>query len=610
MVAPGMSVIMNISFFAPSFADFDDVIKIVTEENSFEIPIRARREPPVIKLVNPMDSKSCWIGDRVDMVFRCTNTGGDGGFKFFCEKDEDDNKQEEADTIKLGPFTLFPSEFYLYSGNALDIYVSFNPTEEGLAEENLILACDNHTSEFYKLQGYGAMLDLDVIEVDGRPVDTKLHPLDTIFFPNTNPQTQMCRVIKIKNSSPILVSYHWSLYKNKNARKIVLQDEETHYKIEPSQGKISGGEFQEFRIYFFPEHASPYYEFCDFIVEDIPINSMRDPPEGLKMFAEHNNNETRIPMPTYIGSNTQYLSIPYLQFNLRGQGNFREMFIDPPLLQYSETLFINKPYTKKIVMKKRVNANDASTSNGSNTGYKKSVRVEGKNDDTFEVEIDANLDESSEKDIDITVTIMSRTVGLKMAYLMIDIEDGIPMSYFIQANFDGPIVSIVEPNVEFGLQKVNSHNSFTMNINNYSSVEAPIIVKNAHDFANLNFDTYLENYQKELEWENSKDAKSPKPKDYRSVRQMFTHLGNKITFQPQYLVIPPNSRGEITVTLACNFEEEISEILEVMVKDAESQFIKLNANIQKIKVCLNRYSLDLGKIYAGIKQSINANHEQ
>jgi hypothetical protein len=190
MIAPGMNIIMNISFIAPSFADFNDVLTIITEENSFEIPLIARRDPPGIKLVNPMDNKSCWIGDRVDMVFRCTNTGGDGGFKFFCERDEDDSAQDEPDTIKLGPFTLYPSEFYLYSGNALDIFVSFNPTEEGLAQENLILACDNHTSEFYTLQGYGSMLDLDVIEVDGRKVDTKLHPLDTIFFPNTNPQSQ------------------------------------------------------------------------------------------------------------------------------------------------------------------------------------------------------------------------------------------------------------------------------------------------------------------------------------------------------------------------------------------------------------------------------------
>lgn len=134
LVAPGMSVSMFVTFSAPSFADFDDKLTIVTEENSFDIPIRARRQPPVIKLVNPMDCKSCWIGDRVDMAFRCQNTGGDGGFKFFCEKDEDDHNQHEPDTIKIGPFTLFPSEFYLYSGNAIDIFISFNPTYEGSQE--------------------------------------------------------------------------------------------------------------------------------------------------------------------------------------------------------------------------------------------------------------------------------------------------------------------------------------------------------------------------------------------------------------------------------------------------------------------------------------------
>jgi hypothetical protein len=124
-IAPGMSVVFNVVFQAPSFANFDDVLTIVTKDNTFDVPIRARREPPIIKLVNPMDSKACWIGDKVDMVFRCMNTGGDGGFKFFCEKDEDDNQQDEPETIKIGPFTLIPSEFYLYNGNAIDIFVSF-----------------------------------------------------------------------------------------------------------------------------------------------------------------------------------------------------------------------------------------------------------------------------------------------------------------------------------------------------------------------------------------------------------------------------------------------------------------------------------------------------
>jgi len=87
-----MSVSMQIVFSAPSFADFDDVIIFVAEESSFKIPMRARRVPPQISLVNPMDCLNSWLGDRVDMAFRCINAGGDGGFKFFCEKDEDDSR--------------------------------------------------------------------------------------------------------------------------------------------------------------------------------------------------------------------------------------------------------------------------------------------------------------------------------------------------------------------------------------------------------------------------------------------------------------------------------------------------------------------------------------
>ena len=96
-IAPGMSITMVVAFQAPSFADFDDFVVFVTEENSFKIPIRARRDPPIINLTNPMNAMDSWIGDRVDMVFRCQNTGGDGGFKFFCERDEDDQNQSEAD---------------------------------------------------------------------------------------------------------------------------------------------------------------------------------------------------------------------------------------------------------------------------------------------------------------------------------------------------------------------------------------------------------------------------------------------------------------------------------------------------------------------------------
>ncbi len=91
-LATGMSVTMAVVFQAPSFADFDDVVTFVTEEGAFKLPITARRDPPVINLVNPMNCLNSWLGDRVDMAFRCVNNGGDGGFKFFCERDEDDSR--------------------------------------------------------------------------------------------------------------------------------------------------------------------------------------------------------------------------------------------------------------------------------------------------------------------------------------------------------------------------------------------------------------------------------------------------------------------------------------------------------------------------------------
>lgn len=41
-----MSVIVAISFCAPSFADFDDALTLVNEESAIKIPLRARRDPP------------------------------------------------------------------------------------------------------------------------------------------------------------------------------------------------------------------------------------------------------------------------------------------------------------------------------------------------------------------------------------------------------------------------------------------------------------------------------------------------------------------------------------------------------------------------------------
>lgn len=78
------------------------------------------------------------------------------------------------------------------------------------------------------------MLDLDIVEVDGREVDFKENAFEVMNFENTNPTSVSKRNIKIKNTSSLTVNFHWSIYQQKNSDKICLSEEMTHFKIEPS----------------------------------------------------------------------------------------------------------------------------------------------------------------------------------------------------------------------------------------------------------------------------------------------------------------------------------------------------------------------------------------
>ena len=222
------------------------------------------------------------------------------------------------------------------------------------------------------------MMDLDIVAVDGKEVNFKENPFETVYFDNTNPTSESKRTVRVKNNSPILVPFHWSIYKLKNSNKISLEDEDTHYRVSPSQGKIAGGEYIDFELFFCPLHAEPYYEYADLIIEDIPISSVRSPPEGLKSFALNNSTKNaKVPMPTYVGSNTQFLSVPMMMFNLRGQGNSCKVEVEPSLCQFEGDSYINYQYSRTVTLKKR-----------SEGKVRYELRLEGKNRESLHVDLE------------------------------------------------------------------------------------------------------------------------------------------------------------------------------------------------------------------------------
>ena len=113
------------------------------------------------------------------------------------------------------------------------------------------------------------------------------------------------------------------------------------------------------------------------IIEDIPITSVREPPEGLRNFAEANTTKNpKVPMPTYVGSNTQFLSIPMIQFNLRGQGNSCKVEVEPSYCLFEGDTYINHEYSQDVILKKQ-----------SEGQVQYTLRLEGKNKSSFEIDV-------------------------------------------------------------------------------------------------------------------------------------------------------------------------------------------------------------------------------
>lgn len=81
-------------------------------------------------------------------------------------------------------------------------------------------------------------------------------------------------------------------------------------------------------------------------------------------------------MPIYAGSNTQFLSIPMIQFNLRGQGNSCKVDVKPPITFFEGDCFINQIYTETVNFIKMTQGV---------VRYK--LRMESKNRDTFRCDV-------------------------------------------------------------------------------------------------------------------------------------------------------------------------------------------------------------------------------
>lgn len=344
LIAPGMHAKIEILFNATSLDSFEDEISIITEFFAFKIPLRAIREKPLLTLENPMECGNCLLGDQISMVFRCKNSGGDAHFKFNVEDDNfylgekgysnynnshSGNQTTYAvdnEVLMVNPFSIFPQEFYLYKGMALEIYVNFSPNVEGIIQKNLYITCDSKENIPYKIQGEGIAVDFQLISIDELIIDESFEKIQNLYFEDTYPSTSNSRKIKIKNLSKVSLNFHWNIYDIYENSQNILNENGNDFSVFPENGAFKPLEEILFRIDFNPKNCKIYEQRLDLIIEDVPFKAVKNYTNTHQdNFSPNNNiklakNTFTKGEPFMLALNSPYPSYPIFSFNLIGKG--------------------------------------------------------------------------------------------------------------------------------------------------------------------------------------------------------------------------------------------------------------------------------------------------
>lgn len=117
---------------------------------------------------------------------------------------EDGQNVLEGDptSVQWGPFTLSPASFRLGQSESGTITVTFNPHSEDRFSETLQLSCDNCRSQTLEVVGRGAILDVQVAEIDGRGVgEGELQ--QGVWFEATPPGAPLHRTVTVENRTAL-----------------------------------------------------------------------------------------------------------------------------------------------------------------------------------------------------------------------------------------------------------------------------------------------------------------------------------------------------------------------------------------------------------------------
>ena len=210
LVAPGMSVRAELSFYPESLADYEDRLMVETEGGSYDVEIVAKRDPPILSLPPVIDIGNTLVGDAIRTSITCSNSGGKGSFKIVPNFESASlNDFDFNSCLRLPPYTIYPLEFTLDKGHSIDITLEFMPTTISKFERTIYVVGDNAHAVSVCLRAEGKQVETFVSEINSLPVPYELETQKDLFFQTSFVGSDNEQEFMVTNDTGIPLEYEW-----------------------------------------------------------------------------------------------------------------------------------------------------------------------------------------------------------------------------------------------------------------------------------------------------------------------------------------------------------------------------------------------------------------
>jgi hypothetical protein len=212
LIAPGMSVTTQITFYPNSLMDFNDFLTVETEGGSYTIPILARRESPKLLLPPTFSIGACLVGDAIRTTVRCVNGGGPGNFHVLSIEEFDSGltESESKECLRMPPFTVYPLDFSIDRHQHQDITIEFVPLQLGDMSQQFVIYSESGHSFKYTVCATSLQTNVYVSEING----TAVNPTDgsivrDLYFNSACIGTSQVQKVSVTNDTGIPMEYEW-----------------------------------------------------------------------------------------------------------------------------------------------------------------------------------------------------------------------------------------------------------------------------------------------------------------------------------------------------------------------------------------------------------------